>query len=104
MGVHLKFNPLTITIMNNNQVINAFVCGKCGRSSNGNLRSVGDKLFNYYTCIAQRTAKGIIFNGTKYSVSTSKIQTWTLHALILNGFKCREVTNVPMGATDLTRF
>ena len=91
--------------MNNQSVINAFVNGKSAKSSNGNLYSVGDKLFNYYTCIAQRTDSGaVIYNGTKYSVSTSKNQTWTLQTLIIKGVEYKTVYNVPMGASNLERY
>ena len=90
--------------MNNQSVINAFVCGKSAKSSNGNLHSNGDKLYSYYTVIAERLANGtIVLNRTKYSVSTSKIQTWTKGAF--DGHRnVVEVTNVPLGATDLQRY
>lgn len=88
--------------MSNQSVINAFLCGKTANSSNRNLRSYGDKLVSYYTTIAQRLTNGtIVLNRTKYSVSTSKIQTWLYNAV--NGSTI-EVINVPMGATDLTRY
>lgn len=91
--------------MNNQEVINAFVCGRSGRSSNGNLYSNGNKLINYYTCIAERLADGtILFNGTKYSVSTSKIQTWTKRTLTLEGIRYKEVTKIPLGAWGLERY
>ena len=62
--------------MNNQSVINAFVCGKSAKSSNGNLKSFGNRLVSYYTTIAQRLDNGtIVLNRTKYSVSTSKLQT-----------------------------
>jgi hypothetical protein len=90
--------------MNNQSVINAFVCGKSAKSSNGNLKSLGNRLVSYYTTIAQRLDNGtIVLNNTKYSVSTSKIQTWTRVA-----FNCYrnvvEVTSVPFGATDLQKY
>ena len=87
--------------MNNKSVINAFVNGKNGRSSNGNLRTDGTKLFNYGTCIAQKLENGtILLNKTKYSVSTSKIQTWAAY-IIPNGI---DVHNVPMGAKSLIQY
>lgn len=90
--------------MNNQSVINAFVCGKSAKSSNGNLKSFGDKLVSYYTTIAQRLDNGtIVLNRTKYSVSTSKIQTWAKGAF--DGYRnVVEVTGVPLGATDLQRY
>lgn len=91
--------------MNNQSVIKAFINGKSAKSSNGNLYSVGDKLINYYTCIAQRTESGVVlYNGTKYSVSTSKIQTWTLGELIIKGVEYKAIYNVPMGASNLERY
>ena len=87
--------------MNNQQVINAFKQGRKGTSSNGNLRSTGDKLINYYTTIAQRLTNGkVIMNSTKYSVSTSKIQSWTRRTLDTY----TEVTDVPRGTSDLQRY
>lgn len=88
--------------MNNQSVINAFLCGKSAKSSNGNLHSNGDKLYSYYTVIAERLANGtIVLNRTKYSVSTSKIQTWLLNSVVIGGFPHREVYNVPLGAQNL---
>lgn len=90
--------------MNNQSVINAFVCGKSAKSSNGNLKSFGNRLVSYYTTIAQRLDNGtIVLNRTKYSVSTSKIQTWTKGAFHDNR-NVAEVTDVPFGATDLARY
>lgn len=88
--------------MNNQSVINAFLCSKSAKSSNGNLHSNGDKLYSYYTVIAERLANGtIVLNRTKYSVSTSKIQTWLLNSVVIGGFPHREVYNVPLGAQNL---
>lgn len=87
--------------MNNQSVINAFACGKEGKSSNNNLRSTGEKLINYSTCIAQRLSDGtIVVNSTKYSTSTSKIQTWVRNTI--KNYK--EVTNVPMHTINLEKF
>lgn len=87
--------------MNNQQVIDAFVNERTGRSSNGNLYSTGGKLINYSTCIAQRIGRQIIFNRTRYSVSTSKIQSWTAGSL--RG-RVKEISGVPMGERDLARY
>lgn len=90
--------------MDNKSVINAFVCGKSAKSSNGNLKSFGNRLVSYYTTIAQRLDNGtIVLNNTKYSVSTSKIQTWTKGAFF-GKRNVVEVTNVPLGATDLQKY
>lgn len=91
--------------MNNQSVINAFALGKKGRSSNGNLYTDGTRLMNYSTCLAQRLSSGtILFNATKYSVSTSKIQTWTLGTLMRQGVNYRPLYSVPMGAYSLERY
>ena len=111
--------------MNNQSVINAFVCGKSAKSSNGNLKSFGNRLVSYYTTIAERLADGtivlnlvsyyttiaerladgtIVLNRTKYSVSTSKIQTWLLGDVLNNKLKHKEVYNVPLGASDLAKY
>ena len=90
--------------MDNQSVINAFVCGKCAKSSNGNLKSFGNRLVSYYTTIAQRLDNGtIVLNRSNYSVSTSKLQTWTKRAF--DGHRnVVEVIDVPLGTTDLQRY
>jgi hypothetical protein len=86
--------------MSNQEVINRFKNGQSGKSSNGNLwvSADGTRLFNYYTCIAQRLSDGsYVVNSTKYSVSTSKIQSMvrtTLHNYV-------EVTDVRIGTSYL---
>jgi hypothetical protein len=91
--------------MNNQSVINAFICGKSASSSNRNLRSYGNKLVSYYTTIAERLADGtIVLNRTKYSVSTSKIQTWLLYSVIESGLQYKEVCNVPLGGYKLETY
>jgi hypothetical protein len=86
--------------MNNSEVISAFYQGKKGKSSNNNLRSTGDKLINYATCLLQRLANGtIIGNTTKYSVSTSKIQNWAQVSKA-----DIKVSNVSMGDNDLESY
>jgi hypothetical protein len=90
--------------MNNQSVINAFLCGKSAKSSNGNLRTDGNKLVSYYTAIAVRMGDTIVLNRTKYSVSTSKIQTWLLNSVVIGGFPHREVYNVPLGAQNLAKY
>ena len=87
--------------MNNQSVINAFALGQKAKSSTGNLYSNGDKLINYYTCIAQRLPNGtIVVNSTKYSTSTSKLQTLTRRTIK----QYTEVVNVPIDTWNLERF
>ena len=86
--------------MTNQQVINAFVCGKSAKSSNGNLWVSWDKkrLFNYGTCIAQRLSDGtFVVNSTKYSITTSKIQTYVRYTI----GKYTEVFDKPRGTSYL---
>jgi hypothetical protein len=90
--------------MNNQSVINAFLCGKSAKSSNGNLRTDGNKLVSYYTAIAVRMGDTIVLNRTKYSVSTSKIQTWLLYSVIESGLQYKEVCNVPLGGYKLETY
>ena len=85
--------------MSNQEVINRFKNGMKGQSSNGNLwiSCDGTRLFNYGTCIAQRTSEGYIVNSTKYSVSTSKIQNYVRNTL--RNYK--EVVGIRMGTSYL---
>jgi hypothetical protein len=86
--------------MNNQEVINRFKNGQSGKSSNGNLwvSADGTRLFNYYTCIAQRLSDGsYVVNSTKYSVSTSKIQRMVRNTLC----NYTEVRNIKIGTSYL---
>jgi len=85
-------------MLSNSNVINAFVMGRSAK--NRNLYTDGTKLVNYYTTIAQRIGNKMVFNATKYSVSTSKIQTWTRGEI----GQCTIVEGVPMGTIDLQRY
>lgn len=84
----------------NADIIKSFINGVS--ASNTNLRTDGDRLVNYYTCIAQRTDNGIIYNATKYSSSTSKIQ----HTLryMLNGCYIPTTKHVPLGTMNLGKY
>lgn len=58
--------------MKNKDVCYAFLNKeKCVGS---NLTNDGNKLFSYYTCIAEWFNDTLLLNGTKYSVTTSKHQ------------------------------
>lgn len=87
--------------MRNQDVISKFV-NFAESAATANVRSTGDKLFNYYTCIAQRHEGKIIVNVTRYSMTTSKFQghvRWEL-----SGYDVIEVTNVPIGTRDLVPY
>ena len=88
--------------MSNKEVIKRFVEGLSGKSFNGNLfiSLDGQRLINYNTCIAQRVGYGkYVFNRTKYSTSTSKIQSYV--AYYLKTEKYKEVTDVPINSMYL---
>lgn len=87
--------------MTNKQVIDNFIGGRMAKSLS--LKSEGNKLFSYDTCIAQMTVNSIIVNMTSYSVTTSKHRT-----LLLREIRYRhhivEVNDVPIEAQDLTKY
>ena len=85
-------------MLSNQAVINAFVNGQ--NASNRNMHTDGVKLWSYYTVIAQRTEDGFIMNNTRYSVSTSKQQTYT--RATLRTYKA--VENVPIGTYNLWKY
>lgn len=84
--------------MTNREVCKRFVSGsECANGSN--LYVSGDRLFSYGTCIAERLKDGFIVNATKYSVTTSKHQTYLRYEM--GSRKREEVTGVPMGTRSL---
>lgn len=85
----------------NQEIINAFVNGKAN-VSNRNLwtNCDGTKLINYSTTIAQKINGKWYVNVTKYSPTTSKIQTYVKRTLKTY----TEVSGVPMGTFDLVRY
>lgn len=87
--------------MTNKEVISKFV-NFAESAATANVRSTGDKLFNYETCIAQRHGGKIIVNVTRYSVTTSKIQGYVRIELL--GYDVIEVTSVPRGTCDLVPY
>jgi hypothetical protein len=92
-------------MISNENLINAFINSQCAQ--NGSMRTNGDKLFSYATCIAQKTSDGILFNVCKYSTTTSKQQTYTRRALEKGRHKFIEVgedCHICRGTTDLTRY
>jgi hypothetical protein len=66
--------------MTNQNVIKAFHNQQEGKieSHTGNLwiDGTGQRLMNYSTCLAQYIGNVVVINDTKYSVTTSKIQTY----------------------------
>ena len=87
--------------MRNKEVISKFV-NFAESAATANVRSTGDKLFNYYTCIAQRHEGKIIVNVTRYSATTSKIQCYLRREL--SGYDVIKVTSVPIGTCNLVPY
>ena len=87
--------------MRNQEVISKFV-NFAEAASPAIVRSPGDKLLSYYTCIAQRHEGKIIVNVTRYSMTTSKLQDHVRWEL--SGYDVIEVTNVPIGTRDLVPY
>ena len=87
--------------MRNQEVISKFV-NFTESAATANVRSNGDKLFNYGTCIAQRHEGKFIVNTTRYSVTTSKIQCYVRREL--SGYDVIEVTGVPRGTCNLVPY
>ena len=87
--------------MRNKEVISKFV-NFAESAATANVRSTGDKLLSYYTCIAQRHEGKIIVNVTRYSITTSKMQNNLRYEL--SGYDVIEVTSVPRGTCDLVPY
>ena len=87
--------------MTNQEVISKFV-NFAESAATANVRSTGDKLFNYYTCIAQRHEGKYLLNVTRYSITTSKIQCYVRREL--SDHDVIEVTSVPRGTRNLVPY
>ena len=87
--------------MRNQEVISKFV-NFAESASTANVRSNGDKLFNYGTCIAQRHEGKIIVNVTRYSTTTSKMQNYLRREL--SDYDVIEVASVPRGTCNLVPY
>lgn len=87
--------------MRNQEVISKFV-NFAESAATANVRSTGDKLFNYETCIAQRHEGKIIMNVTRYSATTSKMQNYLRREL--SDYDVIEVTSVPRGTCNLVPY
>ena len=87
--------------MRNIEVIKQFLNKNSGNSDTGNLISDGVKLINYNTCIAEWTDDFVLFNVTKYSCSTSRIQSMILRELKKLIHKSVFIDNVPINTKYL---
>lgn len=87
--------------MRNIEVIKQFLNKSSGNSDTKNLISDGVKLINYNTCIAEWTDDFVLFNITKYSRSTSRIQSMILRELKKLIHKSVFIDNVPINTKYL---
>lgn len=87
--------------MKNIEVIKQFLNKSSGNSYTGNLISDGVKLFSYNTCIAEWADDFVLFNVTKYSRSTSRIQSMILRELKTLIHKSVSIDNVPINTKYL---
>lgn len=85
--------------MTNYQVIKAFIERR--PASVNNVKSTGDKLFSYDTCIAQRHNNIMLINNTKYSMTTSRHLSMFKFYYKQDTFS---VNYVPKGSTDLLQY
>lgn len=65
------------------------------------LRSFGNKLISYETCIAQWVDGEVIVNSTSYSVTTSKYKNKLVNRLKEEGIRYRLLYNLPIGILSL---
>lgn len=87
--------------MRNIEVIKQFLNKSSGNSDTKNLISDGVKLFSYNTCIAEWVDDFVLFNVTKYSRSTSRIQSMILRELKTLIYKSVFIDNVPINTKYL---
>lgn len=87
--------------MKNIDVIIKFLNRTKASSSNGNLRSTGDKLFSYNTCIAQWVDDLLYINMTQYSPTTSKHRNMIFSIYPVKTYT--QVVNVPINSHNLCK-
>lgn len=92
--------------MRNIDVIKGFFHPSLRDGDTKSVHVLGDRLFSYSTCICQRGpswgSDTYIYNATKYSVTTSKMQTYILQNLIGNYVYI--VRDIPAGCLDLSNY
>lgn len=93
--------------MKNLDVVKLYVAGaEKGKTTNLRIEGLeGERLMNYNTCLVQRviTESGLvnyIVNETRYSSSTSRIQSF-VRQTIPTEMICKTVTDINMGASNL---
>lgn len=85
--------------MRNVDVVKEFIRGNGAYGSN--LRSTGDKLFSYSTCIAQFIDGTLYINTTRYSVTTSKHRYYIYRQY---HHEIKELTNIDYNTQDLRKY
>ena len=91
--------------MKNEEVIKMFANGykKAVQANSVSISAKGNVLYSYGTAIAQRLRNGkFIVNETKYSVTTSKAQSYVRYHIPNELQKIAK--NVPMWAHDLKKY
>lgn len=86
--------------MKNREVVEMFVRGIKDHKGTKNLHIKGGRLVNYYTTLAQWENGKLYINETKYSLSTSRIQS-VLKAEVSGMTNLVSVTNQFTGVTNL---
>lgn len=89
--------------MRNVDVIEKFLNKEAkGKVTNLRIESQGRKLINYNTALAQWNDDGsLTLNTTKYSSSTSRIQTQIKHLVNQKGIDYKEVKGILMHTWEL---
>lgn len=85
--------------MKNEDVVKCFLNRRAAVVTN--LRSTGDALYSYNTCIAEFDAQGTLYiNATSYSVTSSKHRNY-VRKLSKNKFNTIEVKDILQGTRHL---
>ena len=84
--------------LKNIEVIKKFLNNNRAESHTGNLRTDGTALTNYRTTIAYWHEGYLFINRSKYSVTTSKIQTYLVREAGYTGVVTIEVTGLGIGS------
>lgn len=89
--------------MRNVDVIEKFLNREAkGKVTNLRIESQGRKLVNYNTVLAQWNEDGsLTVNNTKYSSSTSRIQTQIKHLVNQKGIEYKEITKIPFNTLEI---
>lgn len=97
----------TIMISNRNLIATFFNSENTKSMRNGSMSFQKDYygkdiLYSYWTCIAQKLSENeVIVNNTRYSVTTSKQQTYVRIEAERAGYQVYHVEKVPIGTRNL---